>query len=74
MLKKGSEGRVAEQHDRDCRFQAIISNSRQTGPEGGMPRSNAQRQLAHRFSCHAQDVVQRVAVPVHVQHGGEAAA
>ena len=30
MQKKGSEGRVAEQDCRDCRFQATISNSRQT--------------------------------------------
>ncbi len=31
MLKKGREGRVAEQDCYDCRFQATISNSRQTG-------------------------------------------
>ncbi|GEM_PF-4430454 len=30
MIKKGSEGRVAEQDCRDCRFQAIISNSQYT--------------------------------------------
>jgi hypothetical protein len=32
MLKKGSDGRVAEQGCRDFLFQATISNSRQTAP------------------------------------------